>query len=282
MRSKPTRPIFYVYEHWRPDVGTCFWVGKGQQQRAWNMRNRNQHHSNIVSKLTQNELVVDVRIVADGLLEADAHKLEVERIKMWRDSGTKLVNVTNGGEGIPGLKHTKESRTKMSSKLKGRKRGPRPLETRKKIAEAHRGKKRGPCPAHSAFMTGRKLTDEHKAKISAGNVGRVISPETRIKIGKGNKGKIRSVATIQRLSAAHLGNRLSAETKAKMSASHTKKWLSDEFRIKHSERITAALSRSDARKNLRNAQLRRYQDPREREKARAFAIAGWEKRRAST
>ena len=26
--------IFYVYEHWRPDKDTCFWVGKGKGDRA--------------------------------------------------------------------------------------------------------------------------------------------------------------------------------------------------------------------------------------------------------
>lgn len=36
---------------------------------------------------------------------------------------------------------------------------------------------------------GRKLSDEHKRKISLSNMGRIVSEETRIKIGNGNRGK---------------------------------------------------------------------------------------------
>lgn len=31
---------FYVYEHWRPDTGVCFYVGKGKEKRAWDMKRR--------------------------------------------------------------------------------------------------------------------------------------------------------------------------------------------------------------------------------------------------
>ena len=53
---------FYVYEHWRPDTGACFYVGKGNGDRAFRVKkNRNRHHANIVAKLEKDSLQVEVR-----------------------------------------------------------------------------------------------------------------------------------------------------------------------------------------------------------------------------
>ena len=104
---------FYVYEHWRLDRNECFYVGKGHGGRAYSMRNRNCHHRSIVSKLDIIGSAFEVRIIAVGLIEEDAFKLERERIKFWRKSNVDLANLTDGGEGISGLKHTEESKAKM-------------------------------------------------------------------------------------------------------------------------------------------------------------------------
>jgi len=89
-----------------------------------------------------------------------------------------------------------------------------------------------------AFMTGRKFTPEHKAKISAGLTGRTVSPETGAKISKAKKGTIASPETRARMSAVrtgkpgtprtpeakerlrvvNLGRHPTLETRAKMSA----------------------------------------------------------------
>ena len=43
---------FYVYEHWRPDRGECFYVGKGHGRRAYDMRRgRNRWHKFMQEKL---------------------------------------------------------------------------------------------------------------------------------------------------------------------------------------------------------------------------------------
>lgn len=93
--------VFYVYEHWRPDTGECFYVGKGKGRRAWKMRDRNSHHTSIVSKLTSLGMCVDVRIISSDLSECDAFTLEATKIAEYgRDN---LANLTDGGEGLSGL-----------------------------------------------------------------------------------------------------------------------------------------------------------------------------------
>lgn len=106
-RLKP-KHIFYVYEHWRPDKDICFWVGKGHKRRAYEFK-RNKHYDKVVAKLKQLGMCVEVRMVDSGLLEAEAHQLEVERIAFWRSQGIKLTNATDGGEGVSGYKHSKKT-----------------------------------------------------------------------------------------------------------------------------------------------------------------------------
>lgn len=131
--------FFYVYEHWRPDKGTCFYVGKGKNKRAWDMKGRqNRHHASIVSKLTANGLCVDVRIVASDLSEDQAFAKERELIAFYgRDS---LTNMSDGGEGLSNP--SAETRAKMSKAAKGHKR-----------------------------RLGVRLSDEAKAKIGAASIG---------------------------------------------------------------------------------------------------------------
>jgi hypothetical protein len=109
--------IFYVYEHWRPDTGVCFYVGKGGAEgikRAHEFRkNRNRFYLNIVAKLRQSGLSVDVRIIGDRMSETMALKFEVERIAHWRGIGVDLANITMGGDGVSGLKHSDETKQRL-------------------------------------------------------------------------------------------------------------------------------------------------------------------------
>lgn len=107
---------FYVYEHWRPDKQTCFYVGKGSAKRAWSMRGRNKMHYSIRKILESAGLSVDVRIVETDLNEADAFVLERQLIDFY--GLNNLSNFTLGGEGFSGGRHTAESRAKISAASK--------------------------------------------------------------------------------------------------------------------------------------------------------------------
>ena len=74
-----------------------------------------------------------------------------------------------------------------------------------------------------ATSTGKTLSAEHKAKLSAANRGKTFSAEHKAKIGAAHKGKTFSDETRAKMSASHKGKPLSAEHKAKMSAAHKKR-----------------------------------------------------------
>lgn len=96
-------------------------------------------------------------------------------------------NLTTGGEGVPGLKHSDA--------------------TKQKISDANRGLKRSAEQRqnYSAAKTGVIFSDEHRQNISRAARRRPpMSAETRAK-----------------MSASHTGTKHSAETRAKIGASHT-------------------------------------------------------------
>ena len=72
-------------------------------------------------------------------------------------------------------------------------------------------------------MRDKKLTEEHKLKISIANIGREVSKETRDKISKSNKGKIRSAHCIDKMKQRVTSN----ETKNKISKSKIKRKVLD-------------------------------------------------------
>lgn len=143
--------FFYVYEHWRLDTDTCFYVGKGTKNRAYSRYRRNAHWKNIVDKLERIGSGYEVRLVATGLSEDDAFSLEVERIAFWRDR-VDLANITKGGDSGPvmiGEEHP----------MHGRK--------RPDLAERNRN---------------RIWTDEARENAAKKATGVIVSEETRLKM----------------------------------------------------------------------------------------------------
>ena len=158
--------IFYVYEHWRPDTGVCFYVGKGKGQRAWCLSQRGKHHNNTIRALQTKGLLIEVKILAQGLTEKEAFELEKTRISFWKSVGAVLCNKTDGGEGISGYSHKLEAREAIRKAAVLRLSDPK---IRAKIAEAHTGLSYGP------------LSSEHRAKIGAAHRGRKDTDEAREK-----------------------------------------------------------------------------------------------------
>lgn len=109
-------PIFYVYEHWRPDKQACFYVGQGYGWRARELiAGRNKHYRNIVNKLLRLGMSVEIRIVSNNLTKLEACNAERDRILYWRSQGVELVNQTDGGDGAgKGRIVSKETSRKLS------------------------------------------------------------------------------------------------------------------------------------------------------------------------
>lgn len=216
---KSDQPIFYVYEHWRPDSDQCFLVGKGHGRRAWSFSKRNRHHKYIVAHLRERGIEPEVRIAFQGLTESEALALEIVWIAFWRGQGGASCNFTDGGEGTCGMKHSDETKAKLRALVIGTKRGSPSQETRANISAALIGKRLGvPNPKQAEKMRGRKHSEEHKAKISEGGKGRIDPPEVRERRAASLRGRKASEVTILRLRMSHLGKTQSEETKRKRSA----------------------------------------------------------------
>jgi len=102
-------------------------------------------------------------------------------------------------------------------------------ETKAKIRAAKMG-------ANNPFF-GKKLSDEHKRKISEGGKGRVQSEETRKKISDTQKGRVFTEEHRRKISDSSKGKKMSVETRKKMSGSRKgkkRKPFSEETRKKMS------------------------------------------------
>lgn len=109
-------PTFYAYIHCRPD-GRPFYVGKGCDGRAFKMIRRNSYHNNIVAKYGSENILVGILTCSS---EDISFELEKGIIKCLRRSGIKLANMTEGGEGVSGYKHSEDVKIRLRKLTTGR------------------------------------------------------------------------------------------------------------------------------------------------------------------
>ena len=183
---------FYVYKHTRQTDGALFYVGKGSGKRAYSEKNRNKHWTHMVSRHGY-----DAHIVKSDMHEACAFSLEMALIA---SSNGNLVNVSTGGLGASGVRHTDASKAAISKVHKGR------VHSKEHNANV------------SAALKGRTLSDEHRAKLSAAHMGQSgywtgkrLSNETRAKIKAAGMGRECKPSTRAKLSVAHMGRPKSRE-----------------------------------------------------------------------
>jgi hypothetical protein len=94
---------FCTYAHTKPD-GTIFYIGKGSHTRAHSAKGRNVHWNNVVNKYGS----FGVDILANWKTEEDAFSHEILLISCFRDMGYVLANISEGGLGSKGFRHTEE------------------------------------------------------------------------------------------------------------------------------------------------------------------------------
>jgi len=207
-----------VYKHLRKDTNEIFYIGIGSDiDRITSRHHRNPLWLNIVNKVGY-----DYEIIEDNLSWEAACELEKKLIMEYgrRDNNTGiLVNMTDGGEGTPGIVRiiSEETKQKISNTLRG---NTLSTETKKKISEALKGKivseetrmklskaNKGQNQNRSdeeyekwrKSMIGVKKSEEAIKNIKRGNVGknvgRVRSEETKKKISDTLKNKVKKDLT---------------------------------------------------------------------------------------
>jgi hypothetical protein len=141
----------YVYRHIRKDLNVPFYIGIAKDiKRAYSKTHRNIHWNNIIGKTDY-----EVEILFDEIEYEYAKQKEIEFISLHKrkiDGGT-LCNITLGGDGVLGIKHTEEAKIKMSIPNIG-----------KIISEEHRN-------TISKFHKGKKVSEETKKKMSEAQLG---------------------------------------------------------------------------------------------------------------
>jgi hypothetical protein len=170
---------FYTYAHSKPN-GSLFYIGKGQKDRAYTYGNRSEYWKRIVNKHGN----PTVQILAYWKTAEEAYDHEKLLISCFRDMGYQLANLSDGGEGAAGTRHTQETKDYLRKINLER---VLTEEQRIKISEA--GKRK-------------KLSEEARKKISIGNTGKVRSTEHRAAISARQKG--------QKHSPEHIKKRISA------------------------------------------------------------------------
>ncbi len=135
--------------------------------------------------------------------------LEINFIELYGTFHNGL-NLTEGGEGVKGLRHSEETKAKMSAANKGKKLPPRSEETKAKISAAGRGRAQSQeaRDRRSAALKGRIFSEEHKTKIRQareGQPGRSQSEETKAKIRTTLKNRVFSEEHRAKISAAKKG-----------------------------------------------------------------------------
>lgn len=144
---------FYVYAYYEP-VDGCdeyqlpFYIGKGTGNRAWKHATNcfdprssmfNSHFYRKLRKLIENGVNPAIEILVDQLSGVEAiaaEKLFIAAIgRAHLDSGP-LCNMTSGGDGIPGFRHSDDTRQRLSESAVCRWRDPVERERQSRIAVA--------------------------------------------------------------------------------------------------------------------------------------------------
>lgn len=171
---------YYIYVLIDPRDSRIRYVGQtvNIKQRYKNhciIHRSKDHRSHWLNNLRSLNLKPIMQIVEE-CDESTWAERETYWIRHYRDLGCGLVNATEGGEGISGLKHSEEAKRKMGDIHRGKIISE---DHRRKISEANRGKTR-------SEETKRKMSEAHKGEKNP-YYGKTHSKEIRLKMSEVNK-----------------------------------------------------------------------------------------------
>ncbi|RVN04655.1 GIY-YIG nuclease family protein [Sinorhizobium meliloti] len=187
-------------------------------------------------------------VIATGLTQDDAMAMEVRLIAEHRASGSRLMNLTDGGDGVKGQVQSAEARAKKSAAMKGK---PKSAEHVANMSEAKRGIKQ-------SDKARANMSAAHKARYDAdprqrerqrtNNILRFEDPGEREKISKSLRKRFEDPAEREKISLASTRAMADPKVREKISVAVKVRWSDPELLKKQSETM-----------------LRRFSDPKELE-----------------
>lgn len=214
---------YQIYTLSDPRTGEIRYVGFTKKELAVRLKNHIKksksgtkdsytHVLNWIKKLSEDNLKPKIETIElcneDNWKECE--KFWIQQLRVW---GFRLTNLTDGGDGLSNP--SKETREKISFANKGKKRTPEQIEL------------------HRQTIIGRKLSEEHKKKIS------LTSPRFW-------KGKKMSEFAKQKMSISKTGYKHSEETKTNISINNSRYWAGKNM----SEETKQKLRNSSKRKSI--------------------------------
>lgn len=154
--------MYYTYAHYTADTNDLFYIGKGTYQekrpqptRAASRKGRNVYWNRIVNKHGG----FKYEVLASWKTEQEALDHEIFLIACLKETGVRLCNLTNGGEGMAGWHHTEDHKKRMSEFQKG-----------------------------NTYCRGRKLSKEHKELLSIVHKGVAKTQKHKENLSKSRQG----------------------------------------------------------------------------------------------
>ena len=199
---------YCVYKHTSPSNKVYIGITCQKPERRWGADGKGYYHNQYFWRSIQKYGFDNFKheILFENLSKEEACQKEVELISFYKSNDRKFgYNITSGGDGCNGLKHSEKSKKKMSESHKGKATWNKGLkgfyhpsdEARKKISEANKGRmfseewkkklsdaKKDKCSGSSNNFYGKHHTEEVRKKLSEMHRGKHLSEETRKSISK--------------------------------------------------------------------------------------------------
>lgn len=161
-----------------------------------------------IKKLKAKNLSYEITVLDEFASATPLYDAERFHIAYAKSIGLKLLNCTEGGEGLSNPTD----------------------EVRKKLSENNLGKKRSAETKARMSVLAKNRTPEHKAKISASLSENTIPEVVRQKISKTLQGRTFSAEHLEKISTSLIGRTFSADHRAKLSRTHSNR--SPEYRAR--------------------------------------------------
>lgn len=174
--------ITYIYTLTDPRNQEIRYVGKTTNLKARKYNHyqgrAKTHCGNWIRQLLSLGFFPEMKVIdqVDSNNNDDWIELEQYWIQYHKDNGSDLTNLSSGGEGCFGHKHSEEF-----------------------------------CKQISERQMGKKLSEETKEKISRAHMGKIISKETKLKLSNIHLGSVHTPEHIEKRRITHLGSKRSPE-----------------------------------------------------------------------